>query len=330
MTAPLARFLGRRLRARPGSCSTARRRSKERQELVDAFPERGRARRSSSSRSRPAAPGSTSPPPRTSIHFDRWWNPAVENQATDRAYRIGQKQERARAQVRLPRHRRGADRRAHRVEASSSSRRAPRRRRRGAADRDERRRSCCGWCRLTSTARFDEGVRRRWAGTGWRRLGSSPYVSVAERRRERRKRDAAKLAEEGPRARAGRDRGAHDRDHRSGARPGATTSRRYSDFANRLPRGRTYVRNGSVVDLQIEPGRVKALVQRHRRSTRSTIAIEPAATSRAGQRDRGASARGQIDSLVELLQGRSPRRCHGGHDATRRTGPLPRAAARSR
>ena len=25
------------------------------------------------------------------IHYDRWWNPAVENQATDRAYRIGQK-----------------------------------------------------------------------------------------------------------------------------------------------------------------------------------------------------------------------------------------------
>jgi non-specific serine/threonine protein kinase len=25
------------------------------------------------------------------IHFDRWWNPAVENQATDRAFRIGQR-----------------------------------------------------------------------------------------------------------------------------------------------------------------------------------------------------------------------------------------------
>lgn len=27
------------------------------------------------------------------IHFDRWWNPAVENQATDRAFRIGQKRQ---------------------------------------------------------------------------------------------------------------------------------------------------------------------------------------------------------------------------------------------
>ena len=25
------------------------------------------------------------------MHFDRWWNPAVENQATDRAFRIGQR-----------------------------------------------------------------------------------------------------------------------------------------------------------------------------------------------------------------------------------------------
>ena len=25
------------------------------------------------------------------VHFDRWWNPAVENQATDRAFRLGQK-----------------------------------------------------------------------------------------------------------------------------------------------------------------------------------------------------------------------------------------------
>src|SRR5690242_798454 len=35
---------------------------------------------------------------------------------------------------------------------------------------------------------------------------------------------------------------------------------RYSDFATRLPRGRSYVRNGAVLDLQIEPGVVRALV----------------------------------------------------------------------
>src|ERR1700745_782955 len=34
----------------------------------------------------------------------------------------------------------------------------------------------------------------------------------------------------------------------------------YSDYANRLPRGRTYLRNGSVIDLQIAFGEVKALV----------------------------------------------------------------------
>src|SRR4051794_30657311 len=34
----------------------------------------------------------------------------------------------------------------------------------------------------------------------------------------------------------------------------------YSDYENRLPRGRTYVRNGSVVDLQIHPGKIKATV----------------------------------------------------------------------
>src|SRR5262244_947227 len=35
---------------------------------------------------------------------------------------------------------------------------------------------------------------------------------------------------------------------------------RYSDYANRLPRGRTYVRNGSVIDLQIAFGEVHAFV----------------------------------------------------------------------
>src|ERR1700720_966184 len=39
-----------------------------------------------------------------------------------------------------------------------------------------------------------------------------------------------------------------------------TNLERYSDYANRLPRGRSYVRNGSVVDLIIERGQVRAMV----------------------------------------------------------------------
>ncbi len=34
----------------------------------------------------------------------------------------------------------------------------------------------------------------------------------------------------------------------------------YADFANRLPRGRTYLRNGSVLDLAIAEGRIEAYV----------------------------------------------------------------------
>src|SRR4051812_21984902 len=34
----------------------------------------------------------------------------------------------------------------------------------------------------------------------------------------------------------------------------------YSDYENRLPRGRTYVRNGSVIDLKVAEGEINALV----------------------------------------------------------------------
>ena len=48
-----------------------------------------------------------------------------------------------------------------------------------------------------------------------------------------------------------------------------TNLERYSDYENRLPRGRTYVRNGSVVDLQIAKGEVVGDGQRFRSLQRS-------------------------------------------------------------
>ncbi len=75
----------------------------------------------------------------------------------------------------------------------------------------------------------------------------------------------------------------------------------YSDFSNRLPRGRTYVRNGSVVDLQIEPGKVTSLV-RGSSLYRVTIQIQPLAAP--CWKKVKAQCDSQIGSLVELLQGR--------------------------
>ena len=54
---------------------------------------------------------------------------------------------------------------------------------------------------------------------------------------------------------------------------------RYADFANRLPRGRTYVRNGSVLDLAIGRGKVVAYVAGSELYT-VRIGIAPLATCR--------------------------------------------------
>jgi uncharacterized Zn finger protein len=75
----------------------------------------------------------------------------------------------------------------------------------------------------------------------------------------------------------------------------------YSDYANRLPRGRTYVRNGSVVDLQITTGQITALVS-------GSEIYEISIVVRALETKRWQSilreCAGKVASLVELLQGR--------------------------
>jgi uncharacterized Zn finger protein len=76
---------------------------------------------------------------------------------------------------------------------------------------------------------------------------------------------------------------------------------RYSDFANRLPRGRTYVRNGSVIDLQIAPGEIKALVSG---SEIYEVAVTVAPVAKARWQSICTDCAGAIDSLIELLQGR--------------------------
>src|SRR2546422_3731525 len=76
---------------------------------------------------------------------------------------------------------------------------------------------------------------------------------------------------------------------------------RYSDYANRLPRGRTYVRNRSVVDLQVAPGEVEALVSG---SEIYKVAVKVSPVPKARWSSICKDCAGAIDSLVELLQGR--------------------------
>jgi uncharacterized Zn finger protein len=75
----------------------------------------------------------------------------------------------------------------------------------------------------------------------------------------------------------------------------------FSDYDNRLPRGRTYVRNGSVCHLDIEKGRISAMV-----SGSEIYTVEIAIKTLAQQKWKEVKNRcaGQIGSLLELLQGR--------------------------
>jgi uncharacterized Zn finger protein len=75
----------------------------------------------------------------------------------------------------------------------------------------------------------------------------------------------------------------------------------YQDFASRLPRGRSYVRNGSVLDLQIASGAVTAMVNGSH-VYRTAVNID--AVARRQWRSICKDCAGAIDSLVELLQGR--------------------------
>jgi uncharacterized Zn finger protein len=125
-----------------------------------------------------------------------------------------------------------------------------------------------------------------------------PYVSVAQRRR----RAAKKVAKM---KKAGREVSPVEI---AGRKIAATfwgdawckNLEAYSDYSNRLPRGRTYVRNGSVIDLQIAAGRVRSLVSG---SDLYQVDIEIKPLAKPRWTDIKGRCAGQIGSLVELLRG---------------------------
>jgi len=136
----------------------------------------------------------------------------------------------------------------------------------------------------------------------WNYYGFRPYVPVAQRRREA-QRELEKMRKKGlvvlPISIDGRAIA-----KTFWGKAWCENLESYSDFENRLPRGRTYVRNGSVVHLAIQPGRISAMVSGSELySVEITISSLPDPHWKCVK----SQCAGQIGSLVELLQGRLSR-----------------------
>lgn len=80
----------------------------------------------------------------------------------------------------------------------------------------------------------------------------------------------------------------------------------YSDYSNRIGRGKSYIRNGAVLDLKIAPGKITALVQGSRtKPYKVEISIEP--LSENTWKTITKACEGKIESLQELIDGKFPK-----------------------
>ena len=126
-----------------------------------------------------------------------------------------------------------------------------------------------------------------------------PYVPVAERRRQAEK-AAKKLAGKGRTLAPVRLEG-RAISRTFWGKAWCDNLEAYSDFENRLPRGRTYVRNGSVIDLQLAAGKIEALVQGSS-LYKISIGIAPLPPKRWKEFTKACA--GKVTNLLDLLQGR--------------------------
>jgi len=131
------------------------------------------------------------------------------------------------------------------------------------------------------------------------REGWAPYVPVSERRRKA-AREVEKLRKKGAVIMPVKIDGRHIALTFWG-KAWCDNLESYRDYQNRLERGRTYVRNGSVVDLQIAPREVTAMVSG---SSLYRVRVSVGEVVKAHWTSICADCSGAIDSLVELLQGR--------------------------
>jgi uncharacterized Zn finger protein len=141
----------------------------------------------------------------------------------------------------------------------------------------------------------------------WWSYGRKP--SVAERRQAA-ARDAQRLTKR--LAKTGRQRAPVAIDGRTIARSfwgkaWCDNLESYRDYEYRLPRGRSYLRSGAVLDLNVQPGRITAVVAGSRPKPYDVeIKIKSLPAAHWGQIK--TQCAGHVGSLIELLEGRLPER----------------------
>jgi uncharacterized Zn finger protein len=143
------------------------------------------------------------------------------------------------------------------------------------------------------------GYRSR--GYGWG--GFAPYVSKAERMAQADK-ARAKLLKKGVDVQPIVLNG-HTIAHTWWGKAWNRNLERYADYSNRLPRGRSYVRNGSVLDLKIAANTVTAVVAGSRPKPYD-IAIKISSLGRKVEQALLAKSRASLDSMQALLSGEFP------------------------
>jgi uncharacterized Zn finger protein len=143
---------------------------------------------------------------------------------------------------------------------------------------------------------------RHSSSHGWG--GFAPYVPVAQRRANAEK-QRAKLAIKGEKLHPVTLAGFAIASKWWG-KTWCKNLEHYADYANRIGRGRSYVRSGMVLDLRIAPGTVTALVQGSQ-SKPYKISVQVALLSAAARSQVETACLGQLGSLTDLLAGQFPK-----------------------
>jgi uncharacterized Zn finger protein len=140
---------------------------------------------------------------------------------------------------------------------------------------------------------------------GWGSYGGfAPYVSKAEKLRRAEKAKVA-LAKKGIKLEPVTVDGKREISRTWWGKSWTQNLERYADYSNRIPRGRTYVRSGAVLDLKITPNTIAALVSGSRPQPYK-IEVSIKSLEKKVEKALMEKSQASLDSMQSLLSGEFP------------------------